>query len=184
MSPSGLQLYWQRIPAWTTSTDWKCEHALESCVPSRAPPMSRNYQIRMPQPLPRWMMNRWKKMAQLNQPTVKHLETYRNVVWQLKQPPLRQVETHHEGDAAGDPDAMDEGVDALDAGEDAAASSVTSEATDLATGMAADSATEDHMSTSVEGDVACHRGWTLEPHGREEWQDYCSSWSHKQLQLR
>ena len=71
--------------------------------------MSRNYQIRMPQPLPRWMMNRWKKMTQLNQPPVKHLETYRNVVWQLKQPPLRQVETHHEGDAAGDPDAMDEG---------------------------------------------------------------------------
>ena len=60
------------------------------------------------------------------------------------------------GDAGGNPDAMDEGVDAKDAGEGAATDSATCEATDSATGVATDSATEDNMSTSVEGDKGDH----------------------------
>ena len=61
-------------------------------------------------------------------------------------------ESSEDGDAGGDPDATDEGADALDAGEDAATDSATGEATDSATGVAADSATEDNVSTSVEDD--------------------------------
>ena len=68
------------------------------------------------------------------------------------------------GDASGNPDATDEGVDALDAGEDAATDlatgvstdSATGEATDSATNVVTDSATEGNISTSAECDDGDH----------------------------
>ena len=85
-------------------------------------------------------------------------------------------DSSEDGDAGGDPDATDEGVDALHAGEDAAADSTTGEATDSATGVAADSATEDNVSSSVEddeGDCATEDGLSgpIEEEGGEAFAD-------------
>ena len=92
------------------------------------------------------------------------------------------------------PDATDEGVDALDASEDAACDlatgvstdSATGEITDSATNVAADSATKGNISTSVECDDGDHatEGGLLG--SMEEEGDKASAsennWSHKPLQ--